>query len=760
MRTQRQQNATKCQFTDAKPDKVQRKSGPRSRIRRELASLSYDEQLQRLRPTTPAWIANPPKTEPTDTTGPSVCNLQAKGMNGAEDPEKTKQVAREGLTGTPQQLPHLDKVQLAFAGHDLSNVKAYVGGPAAQAAEQMGASAYAMGDKVAFKQSPDVQTVAHEVTHVVQQRQGVSLKGGVGETGDPYEKEADAVAEKVGEGKHPVSTFDSSSNHGSESKSGEKPVQLRGVGGTKRDVPDTSLRLEPPVHHDARIGDKLHQWIYVDTHQDQTPELKDLILSGGAVEKTDKKNYGDMVYAVLRPCGWHNSDVSVVPEFHDDEVNCNSRTIGVDTPKPVLLEDSEPLELIGQRGHVFFYPEQRMEHVDELQPAHRPHFQVDAKDTDGVEVGQESTAGDEHTCLVRITGWEWPTLAVEMLDAIGGKIAAEADFVVKPPKLDFVAQTVANCENPRELKPGESVILHYFVKPVEVEDGDPALESDPGLECASGAVVADSTVEGDYLAITIERSVDEENWGEFSARPAWIFNDTRIEVGDDQVFKGLAVPTKGQKEDAIENLVNQAILSIDGWETNLNAAIKIFEAVKGDVDWRKDFAGVLLNIALGGVASVTSSTGLSIASSLVVFYFSEASKQAKVDAENEVTEAIAEGGKIPVCGAVTREHFTTSYLLGNNGAIAVWRDKLKELLGKAALLNQGKDSLTNQDYLDFKQDVETFKLYEKTRLQVKHHKENLEKGWKELKAAVARWKQENSRSQPQPTHGKGRYPNP
>jgi len=39
--------------------------------------------------------------------------------------------------------------------------------------------------------------VAHELAHVVQQRAGVSLKGGVGESGDRYEQEADAAARAV-----------------------------------------------------------------------------------------------------------------------------------------------------------------------------------------------------------------------------------------------------------------------------------------------------------------------------------------------------------------------------------------------------------------------------------------------------------------------------------------------------------------------------------------------------------------------------------
>ena len=61
----------------------------------------------------------------------------------------------------------------------------------------MGAQAYATGNSVAFGQQPDLHTAAHEVAHVVQQRNGVSLSGGVGAAGDSHEKQADKVADKV-----------------------------------------------------------------------------------------------------------------------------------------------------------------------------------------------------------------------------------------------------------------------------------------------------------------------------------------------------------------------------------------------------------------------------------------------------------------------------------------------------------------------------------------------------------------------------------
>lgn len=61
----------------------------------------------------------------------------------------------------------------------------------------MGADAYTTGDHVVLGSGTDLHTVAHEAAHVVQQRGGVQLKGGVGEASDAYERHADAVADRV-----------------------------------------------------------------------------------------------------------------------------------------------------------------------------------------------------------------------------------------------------------------------------------------------------------------------------------------------------------------------------------------------------------------------------------------------------------------------------------------------------------------------------------------------------------------------------------
>ena len=106
--------------------------------------------------------------------------------------------ARAGTAGAGQTLPHLDSIQRSFGSqHDLSSVRAHVGGEAAAASERMGAHGFATGNQVAFKSSPDLRLAAHEAAHVVQQRSGVQLKSAVGQSGDTYERNADAVAERV-----------------------------------------------------------------------------------------------------------------------------------------------------------------------------------------------------------------------------------------------------------------------------------------------------------------------------------------------------------------------------------------------------------------------------------------------------------------------------------------------------------------------------------------------------------------------------------
>jgi hypothetical protein len=131
--------------------------------------------------------------------------VQRRG-DGAGDDGQVHEAARHGTRGAGEPLPHLDKIQRLFGRHDVTGVKAHTGADAAAGARAMGAEAFATGDQVAFAGTPSLHTAAHEAAHVVQQRGGVQLKGGVGQIGDAYEQHADQVADLVvrGESAEPM----------------------------------------------------------------------------------------------------------------------------------------------------------------------------------------------------------------------------------------------------------------------------------------------------------------------------------------------------------------------------------------------------------------------------------------------------------------------------------------------------------------------------------------------------------------------------
>ena len=123
--------------------------------------------------------------------------VQRRGAGHADDSDAVHAAAASGTAGTGARLPYYEQIQQAFGPYDVGQVRAHVGGAASSACDAIGAEAYASGDAVAFRGAPDLHTAAHEAAHVVQQRAGVSLKGGVGAVGDPYEHHADRVADLV-----------------------------------------------------------------------------------------------------------------------------------------------------------------------------------------------------------------------------------------------------------------------------------------------------------------------------------------------------------------------------------------------------------------------------------------------------------------------------------------------------------------------------------------------------------------------------------
>jgi len=128
---------------------------------------------------------------------PDASNVQLYGGGTEAIGAEAGDIAGEGTAGTGHALPNLNTIQKSFGKHDVSGVRAHTDAPAVQATEDMGAPAFATGRDVVLGNTTDLHTVAHEAAHVVQQRGGVQLKGGVSEADDQYEQHADAVADKV-----------------------------------------------------------------------------------------------------------------------------------------------------------------------------------------------------------------------------------------------------------------------------------------------------------------------------------------------------------------------------------------------------------------------------------------------------------------------------------------------------------------------------------------------------------------------------------
>jgi len=158
--------------------------------------------------------------------------LRPGGESATSTDAGVREAASQGLTGGGATMPHASTIQNAFGHHDIGGVSAHMDAPAQQASAAIGAEAYTVGDSVAFNSAaPSLHTTAHEAAHVIQQRGGVSVPGGVGAAGDSYETHADQVADTVVSGQSAESLLDSSPSGASAGAVQEKPVQRASADG-------------------------------------------------------------------------------------------------------------------------------------------------------------------------------------------------------------------------------------------------------------------------------------------------------------------------------------------------------------------------------------------------------------------------------------------------------------------------------------------------------------------------------------------------
>jgi hypothetical protein len=76
--------------------------------------------------------------------------VQTNYARALQTSESIRETAIAGMQGANAALPHIDKIQMAFGHHNISNVQAFMGTNAQHAALGIGARAYAMGNKITF----------------------------------------------------------------------------------------------------------------------------------------------------------------------------------------------------------------------------------------------------------------------------------------------------------------------------------------------------------------------------------------------------------------------------------------------------------------------------------------------------------------------------------------------------------------------------------------------------------------------------------
>jgi hypothetical protein len=230
-----------------------------------------------------------------------------------------QETAAQGVAGAGGPLPHADAIQGLFGRHDIRGVEAHVGGDAATASRAIGAEAYATGHHVAFASQPSLHTAAHEAAHVVQQRSGVQLKGGVGESGDAHEQHANAVADAVVHGRSAEAMLDQYAS-GSASGGAEGASVQRFGSQEHQSLGDTATN-----NASYDVGGEANDHFEL-THGDIIALSGDYFLAGpGTKSAAGKGQQDDLFYLASRPGnhgqapGTRDEVLWALKSFRDDD---------------------------------------------------------------------------------------------------------------------------------------------------------------------------------------------------------------------------------------------------------------------------------------------------------------------------------------------------------------------------------------------------------------------------------------------------------
>lgn len=162
------------------------------------------------------------------------------------------QAAAAGVRGAGGAVPYREEMEHSL-GVSLEGIRAHTESDARTAAARLGAYGYATGNHVVFgTAAPSRRLVAHEVTHVLQQRRGVHLDGGMGRPDDPYEREAERAGELVESGRSARHIGRAYAGTGPGASGPAAPVAKTPLNGMLRAMLGAPARPHAPVQFDLR----------------------------------------------------------------------------------------------------------------------------------------------------------------------------------------------------------------------------------------------------------------------------------------------------------------------------------------------------------------------------------------------------------------------------------------------------------------------------------------------------------------------------
>ena len=218
---------------------------------------------------------------------------------GGPDRRSLREVALSGFQGGSSRLPYTSRIQESFGSHNVSDVRSFTGPGAAAASRALSAEAYASGDRVVFADSaPSLHTVAHEAAHVIQQRAGIRLPGGIDRVGDPHERHADAVADKVVRGESAERSLDTyfSARPGG-ARSGDMSVQRSFAGELAEDVDSTKDAEKHTDERYAAIIEKLARAIEEKNKKGETLSINADAVIAPMLYRLEKRD-SDVTYSI------------------------------------------------------------------------------------------------------------------------------------------------------------------------------------------------------------------------------------------------------------------------------------------------------------------------------------------------------------------------------------------------------------------------------------------------------------------------------